>query len=187
MNTVHDSEYDNETDSALICHRADMEINNNYSLNLHECEDKGDKADKRMHCENNFSRSEATVTGGLSLELISRKIVNGSSKETIEQTTMEAETISEATSAAIVDSDESPITTPGDKILIKIENSDEIANERVENDINNKETITSDSERLDKANEEGETKITTSNVPSINERKTEVTQSNGESMPRFIT
>lgn len=162
----------------------DREINNNNSLNLHECEDRGDKVDKRMQCENSFSQSMTTVTRGFSRE----RIVQNSLKEIIQLRTMEAEASSEIPTFSIdIDSEES-LTKLSDKILIKVENSNETFNESAEKDINNKEMITSDSARLGVMCEEGdvnEAEITTSNEPLINEREAEVTQSNGESMLRF--
>lgn len=168
-----------------MCQSVDREINNNNSLNLHECEDKDDMVDKRMQCENSFSHSMTTATRGFSRE----RIVQNSLKEIIQLRTMETETSSEVPIFLSLDSEES-LTKLSDKILIKVENSHQTANESAEKDINNKEMITSDSERLelDRMCEERDVNqagITTSNVPLINEREAEVTQSIGESMFPF--
>lgn len=194
VNTVSDSDCDNDgtknginkSDLSLVSQRADMEINNNNSLYLHEkCEDKGDKSDNRMQCENKISQT--VVAKGFSRQ----RIVENSLREIIDVTRMNAEVESVIDKEAFKnDSDVSQahneiVTQFIDKKLkIPVEiarESDKQVNESCE--ARDKSSITSDSGGLvQKSDEEViQLKMTTSKAPLINERTSEVTTLKGES------
>lgn len=171
-----------------------MEINNNNSLYLHhKCEDKRDKNDNEMQCENKISQSVTRVADGL----VREKIMETSPKEivVIKEIKMEQDEIKSVEITLKNDSDECQqasneiMTQLPDKVPKIAEN---LPNESAEKIINNEELITSDSERLEKEKLEGEvnrksmmTGEVQLEVSLINEQKTEMTQSNGES-ERFV-
>lgn len=183
---VHDSEDNNvksgisETDSSQ---HVDMEINNNNSPYLHgKCEDKGDKIDKRVQCEN--KNSQVVTSKSFSRE----KLVEKSLKQMIE--IMEETNKIDVKVAFSSDSDESLqshnefMTPPPDKVLqFPDEITENSSNESDEKVINNGELIKIDSERLEAkfVDEVNQAAITTSEVPLINEGNSEVTPSGGES------
>lgn len=175
-----------------------MEINNNNSLYLHETfEDKGDKSDMRMQCENKISQSVTTVKSGFSRE----KLVASSLKEIIEIRTMSVEITDdkEVSVALSSDSDESFQSdfdgmstlkvTPSipdyesSQVSVEIaETADKEVNKIARDEADNGKVIKTDSERLEVKCESKETfGITTSEAPMINETNEEMTQSKGES------
>lgn len=163
-----------------------MEINNNDSLYLHKCEDKGDKKDKRMQCENKISQSTTTVATSL-------KHVESSQSGKVEIKTMSVEKadVQVITVALSSDIDESPVISEGEEMTqpadnienesSKIaENFDEKINESAETGSNNNEMITSDSAELDD-DEVNQLGITISKSPLIIEPEAAMTHSKGES------
>lgn len=178
VHTVLDSEGDNDvkngidkSDSCLINERVDMEINNNNSFYLHECEDKGDNNDKKMQCKNNFSQSVKAAKSGFSR----KKLVENSIKDIIDIVTM---SLSEKDPSNDGNDESSQlkneIVTPSSGIKIPDE---------VDNENSGIEMIRSDSERLENnCDDEGDSVgITTSEKSLTDVEVAEVTWVEGES------
>lgn len=167
-----------------------MEINNNNSLYLHEkCEDKGDKSDNRMQCENKISQKLTVVAKGFSRQ----RIVENSLREIIDVTRMNAEVDSCVDKVALKDDSDvsqahNEIVTQyiDKKLKIPVEiarESDKQVNESAASEADDKGMITNDSVGLvQKCDEEViQPKVTTSKAPLINELTSEVTTLKGES------
>lgn len=169
-----------ETEPNPTNQRVVMEINNNNSPYHPHKEDKDDKIDKRVQCENKTSQ----------VVFSRERIVEKSLREIIEIKAMSAEiTDDKHVSVALqCDSDESS-RSHNDLVtrdnIPKVENktTESFDNESAEKLINSGEMIKVDSERLDVkcVGEMTRAAITTSEVPLINERNRDVTQSMGES------
>lgn len=127
-----------------------MEINNNNSLYLLKHEDKSDKNDKGMQCENKISQI-VTAVG-----VVREKIIENSKEVVIKEIKMEQNEQKSVAKTLKPDSDESSqfsndvlksfneiVTQKSENQTLKIS-----PNKSEENIINNKELITSDSERL---------------------------------------
>lgn len=150
-----------------------------------------------MQCENKISQTVTTVKSGFSRE----KLVANSLKEIIKISTMNVEiTDDKKISVALNDdSDESfqsefdGMSTPSVpspmpmnescKVFVEIaETTDKEVSKSARDEVDNRETITNDSERLEAKCEIKETfGITTSEEPMINASHEEMTQSKGES------
>lgn len=185
VNTIHDSETDNdgkltnEIDSRSITQNFDTEINNNNFPYL-KCEDKGDKNDKPMQCENKVS--QIVTVAAFSREKIVEKSLRG-----ITAIRMEANKADE-NEALSLDSDESTQSLNEAVTQCRDDNSIDAVNESAEKKINIEKVIKTDSERLGaKCADEADAAFVTSEVPIVAERRNEVTQStNGESEFIFV-
>lgn len=188
VNTVHDGDSDSEgmggiteTDSSQVTQRVVMEINNNNSSYLPHEEDKYDKVDKGLQCENVISR----------VVFSRERIVEKSLRKIIEVKTMSEEITGDkhVNLALDLDSDESsqshnePVTLPSDDNIPKVQNELPENSPNAEKLIDFDEVINIDSEGLEAecVGESLQFAITTSEVPLINEQNREVTQSMGES------
>lgn len=188
VNTVHDGDSDSEamdgiteTDSSQVSQRVVMEINNNNSAYLPHEEDKYDKVDKRVQCENEIGR----------VVFSRERIVEKSLREIIEVKAMSEEITGgkHVNMALDLDSDESsqshnePVTLPADDNIPKVQNQSPESFSNAEKLIDIEEVINIDSERLEAecVGESLQVTIMTSEVPLINEQNREVTESMGES------
>lgn len=185
---MHDGDSDSEdmggiteTDSSQVSQRVVMEINNNNSAYLPHEEDKYDKNDKRVQCENEISR----------VVFSRERIVEKSLREIIEGKAMSEEITGgkHVNMALDLDSDEStqshnePVTLPTDDNIPKVQNQSPESLSNAEKLIDFEEVINIDSERLEAecVGESLQVTIMTSEVPLINEQYREVTESMGES------
>jgi hypothetical protein len=189
VNTVTDSEtetdaksgYPNTTSEANL--HVNMEINNNNSLYLLKNEDKRDKNDNRMQCENKIS--QIVTACGVARE----KIVESSTKEVTVIKAIKMEQNEQ--NVTKTDSDESSpdISKSSNEIVTQTNDKIPIGNESGGKMINHKEVIRNDSERLGekvmvnvKAVMSGEVQT----GATSNETEKRMTRAEGESEKRFF-